>query len=280
MKIYKAIPKFILSLTLILTAIVSSAIQGNSQSLSNLEEAARQAEINFIPIASQNSEEQREDTTVGADHDGTRGDCEITAIPLTRLMGYRTPSLYLTTNPHPTFWFYVPYQPEQVTSGVFSLQDPAGFKEYWRTHFHFPKTTDRSIPGIVSVTLPPTEDPLQQDFIYQWFFELDCPTSDDQNKRTSPASINGQVQRIEVNPELEEQLNGSNNPVERAEIYAQQGLWYDVLTELGQLYLKYPQSEAIGELWQQLLQDIGLDRVSNQPLIGSVEILDAQDASE
>jgi hypothetical protein len=280
MKLAQDIPKLTLSFLLICTAIISSAIRGNSQSLAILEEAAREAAINFVPIEAQNSDEPPEDNTVGTDHDGTRGDCVATAIPLTRLMGHRSPSLYLTTNPHPTFWFYVPYQPDQVTSGVFSLQDPAGSTEYWRTRFHFPETASKSVPGIVSVTLPQTEDPLEPDFIYQWFFEFDCPKPDSSNERTSPASINGQVQRVEVTPELEEKLHAANNSVEQAEIYAQEGFWYDVLTEVGQLYLDNPESEAIGELWQNLLQDIGLDRVSTEPMIGPVEALNPQDTSE
>lgn len=280
MKFYQDIPKLTLSFLLICTAIISSAIRGNSQSLAILEEAAREAAINFVPIEAQNSDEPPEDNTVGVDDDSTRGDCVATAIPLTRLMGHQTPSLYLTTNSHPTFWFYVPYQPEQVTSGIFSLQDPAGLNEYWRTRFYFPETASKSVPGIVSVTLPQTENPLEPDFVYQWFFEFDCPTPDSSDERTSPASINGQVQRVEVNPELEAQLNAANNLVEQAEIYAEEGFWYDVLTEVGQLYLDNPQSEAIGELWQNLLQDIGLDRVSTEPLIGPVETLNPQDTSE
>ena len=280
MKPYQDIPKLTLSFLLICTAILSSAIRGNAQSLSILEEAARESAINFIPRGAQASDGAPEDNTVGVDDDGTRGDCVATAIPLTRLMGHHTPSLYLTTNSHPTFWFYVPYQPEQITSGIFSIQDPAGLKEYWRTRFQFPETGSQSIPGIVSITLPQTEDPLEPDLPYQWFFEFDCPTPDSDSERTSPASINGQVQRVEVNPELEAQLNAANNSVEQAEIYAQEGFWYDVLSQVGQLYLENPQSEAIGELWQNLLQDIGLERVSTEPMIGPIEALNPEDTSE
>ena len=258
-------------------ATINTSLPAKSQSLSELEQAAEEIDINFIPVHANEGGDADEDNTIGQGDTGSRGDCEATAIPLTRLVGQPN-FLHLTANPYPTFWFYIPYRPEQVTSGIFSLQDPGGFNEYWQTSVQFPENTNQSIPGIVSITLPDTIDPLEVDFVYQWFLDFDCPGPDNSDEFASPASISGQVQRVEVSLELEQELNSATNPLKKAEIYADNSIWYDVVTEVAQVYLDNPDSERLGGFWRGLLENIGFGPVASEPLIGPLDISNPEDS--
>lgn len=262
-----------------LTALttINTSLPAKSQSLTELEQAAEEIDIEFIPVNANQGSDAGEDNTVGQGDTGSRGDCEATAIPLTRLVGQPN-FLHLTANPHPTFWFYIPYRPEQVTSGIFSLQDPGGFNEYWQTSFQFPENTHNSVPGIVSITLPDTIDPLEVDFVYQWFLDFDCPRPDNDDEFASPASISGQVQRVEVSLELAQELDAATNPLKKAALYAENSIWYDVVTEVAQVYLNNPESERLGEFWRGLLENIGFGAVASEPLVGPLDLSNPEDS--
>lgn len=270
-QVYRLLQQSTLAAIFAIAVTTSSSDRARAQSLSTIEETAEQIEIHFIPANSEKNGSDPESNTAGDDGFGSRGDCIATAIPITRLVGHRD-ILDLTVSQYPTFWFYVPYTPEQATSGIFSLQDPAGLNEYWRTEFQLPENSGTTTPGIVSITLPQSAEPLERDFTYQWFFELNCPLPEPSNQFTTAASIYGRVKRVEVNPELEEKLNDTTNPLERAAIYASEGLWYNALTEVGELYQENPQSAALGNLWSDLLKDIGFEEVATEPMVGEVEI--------
>ena len=55
----------------------------------------------------------------------------------------------LTVSNSPTFWFYIPYNSQEVQTGEFVLQDEKGEKDIYRTTFKFSDT-----PGIVNLPLP------------------------------------------------------------------------------------------------------------------------------
>ena len=99
---------------------------------------------------------------------GSRGDClyKPNKPLLTSLVGSN--NLDLTISDRPTFWVYVPYTQQEAPSGEFSLQD--GENDVYRTRFQLPAT-----PGIVSISLPATQKPLEVGKTYRWYFEMNCP---------------------------------------------------------------------------------------------------------
>ena len=199
---------------------------------------------------------------------GTRGDCEYKEgdFFLTRMAGGK--NFQLTVSEYPTFWVYVPYSSDKVSSGEFSIQH--GENDIYRTTFKLPAT-----PGIVSVTIPTTEKPLEIGKTYRWYFEISCPASTQAPQaatRMAPASLTGFVQRVSQPPELEAELNQAKNPLERVAAYAKHDIWYDMFTELAQLRLKYPEDSILESIWLELLGDerIGLKEIEQEPIAGSV----------
>jgi len=199
---------------------------------------------------------------------GTRGDCEYKEgdLFLTRMAGGK--NFQLTVSEYPTFWVYVPYGSDKVSSGEFSIQQ--GENDIYRATFKLPAT-----PGIVSVTIPKTEKPLELDKTYRWYFEMSCPRSTQAPQaatRLAPASLTGFVRRVSQPPELEAELNRAKNPLERVAAYARHDVWYDMFTELAQLRLQYPDDATLENIWLELLGDerIGLKEIEQEPIAGSV----------
>ncbi len=57
-------------------------------------------------------------------------------------------------------------------------------------------------PGLVSLTLPTTVPELEINQEYRWFFKLFCGSD-------NPMFVRGWVQRIQISPSLNQQLNAS-----------------------------------------------------------------------
>jgi hypothetical protein len=154
----------------------------------------------------------------------------------------------LTTSERPTFWFYVPYTLTSQYAIEFVLKDDQGNYVY---KVKFPG--EGTPPGIISLRLPPTVS-LLRDRDYTWYFLLYC------GARAPDNYINGFIRRVE-RPNLEHQLR-SISPRERAILYAEQGIWYEALTELIQLRRDNNKRD-----WTRLLQSVGLERLAGEPLI-------------
>ncbi|MFP4221702.1 MAG: DUF928 domain-containing protein [Phormidium sp.] len=241
-----------------------------------VDEILENLEIIFIPVGHNDVPREPPETD---DMAGSRGDCIATAIPLTHLVGhYGSWDLTLTTQEYPTFWFYVPYTSEEATSGEFSLQDSGASEKYWQAEFELPGNSNQATPGIVSITIPETVEPLEPNRQYQWFFDLNCPTPETvSNQRTTAASVYGLVERrspSDVNPDFEAELDEATHPLEMAEVYAKNGIWFDALTQFAQVRLDYPDNQPLNEEWRRLLTSMGFGHVSEEPLSGSVNLIE------
>ncbi|MCU0537814.1 MAG: DUF928 domain-containing protein, partial [Hydrococcus sp. Prado102] len=149
----------------------------------------------------------------------------------------------LTTSESPTFWFYVPYTLTPKYAIEFVLKDDRGNYVY-KNKFSGKGTP----PGIVSLRLPPTVS-LKSDREYAWYFLLYC------GARVPDNYINGFIRRVE-RPNLEKQLR-SKTPRERVILYAEQGIWYDALTELAQSHRDRRDNDKLNKDWTSLLQSVG-----------------------
>ena len=218
---------------------------------SNSEESIR-----FTPPANREPPESDSGT-------GTRGNCVKTEIPPTAVVGRRN-LLDLTIDDRPTFWMYIPYQKSDINSAVFTLQDETGEEEFVRTNLQLPDT-----PGIVALPLPQTAPPLEVGQTYRWYLEMDCVGENTGDNLDATAFVKGLVTRIS-NPEVETALRSAQTPSDRARIYAENGLWYDAITELGNLRLEEPTDAQLREIWTQFLSDetVGLETVAGEPIAG------------
>ena len=197
----------------------------------------------------------RKGTPPAGNQTGSRGSCPKTEIPLLALGG--TSGYTLTVSESPILWFYIPYTSERALSGEFELQNESG-KTVYQIPVSLPTT-----PKIISIRL---RQPLQLNQRYRWYLAVNCPSDPASARFASEGYVTGLVQRILLPAELEQQLKMARSPLQRLQIYAQNGIWYDTLTELAQLYLAQPTWQAT---WKDFLENVGLDSITNATLDSS-----------
>lgn len=160
----------------------------------------------------------------------------------------------LTVAEHPTFWFYIPASATLAKSAAFVLED----EENYKSEFRFKPPTRQ---GIISLSISPTETPLEIGKRYYWSLKIYC----DLQKSQSPNFfVDGWVKRVELNPALNSQLKAAT-PQEQIILYAQQGIWFETLTKLANLH-RTPSQDST-DAWANLLKFIGWAKLTEQPLV-------------
>ncbi|MGD1897510.1 MAG: DUF928 domain-containing protein [Phormidesmis sp.] len=159
----------------------------------------------------------------------------------------------LTSQANPTFWFYVPYTLSE-TPIEFVLQDEQNNTLY-QTRF-----TGNSESGIVSIALPEEATQLETNTLYHWYFMAFC---DDNN----PAFVEGWTERTSLEPALSAELEQyRSDPRAQAALYAQNGIWQEAITLLGQQYYAERENANTLEDWNNLLESAALGDFGQQPL--------------
>ncbi len=161
----------------------------------------------------------------------------------------------LTASEHPTFWFYLPNRPHPETRLEFVLQDAAD-RYIYKTVFTQPNAS----AGLVNVTLPVQSSPLIANAAYSWTLSLQC----DPTNPSQMTFIRGGIQRVAIAapqqsaPTLSTAIPTSSDQAITAQLYAQQGLWYDAITILAQALQTQPTNLATAQVWKDLLERSGL----------------------
>jgi hypothetical protein len=216
-----------------------------------------------IQAASERPELPRRGIPDGRSPSGSRqGRCEDTVAPFTPLLPVSSSGFSSSTlTERPTFWFYIPYKPSSVSSGQFSLVDRQENEIYW-IRFQLPRT-----PGFVGVNIPKTAKALEKNQEYRWYFQLDCASQ----ASLPPEKVwyQGVVRRVD-GMSLESRLKTARVE-ERINLYVQNSLWYDALSDLVQVH-NLPQG------WHNLLRAMGLEQLEQAPISGSVVPLEEQGA--
>jgi hypothetical protein len=160
---------------------------------------------------------------------------------------------------HPTILLSLPEHTAQ--QAMFYLKEADKDEIMYETTVTLP---DHS--GIVSVPLPDngTLPALEVGKTYTWHFFVICNEQDPTNE----PYVEGQIERVEPSPNLVAELENASLR-DRAAIYAEAGIWYDCLNSLAQLRRSAPDDTAIASDWAELLESVGLDTISQKPLISS-----------
>lgn len=159
----------------------------------------------------------------------------------------------LTSEARPAFWFYVPYE-LSTTPLELVIQD-----ENNNTLSQHRFSGIGSGTGLIHVSLPETTPELEPETLYHWYFLAYC----DEN---NPAFVEGWIERTPLDADLASDLTGAS-PREQTERYANDGIWQEALTTLGQQYLASPNDPALADDWNSLLESINLEHITEQPLI-------------
>jgi Domain of Unknown Function (DUF928) len=164
----------------------------------------------------------------------------------------------LTHADHPRFWFFVPYDPAQVSAIEFVLQNSQD-----ETIYRAPVPVPSAI-GIISVQIPTTVSGLEINQPYHWFLKVRAVC--EANQPPALDYVEGWVQRTQIAQSLNDRLTQAT-PQQQAALYAENGIWYDALTALADLKLAQPTDRAIAQDWTELLKAVGLEKLAAQPLL-------------
>ncbi len=161
---------------------------------------------------------------------GSRDICKVNIVAL-----IPDSNLGVTTSSNPIFWFYISHDSVNVESLRFSLLNREQ-KEIWATDLSV--TSKKIKSGLLKV--PYQGQPLM-DGAYQWQFSY-------KETRCDPILLSGKVQK-----ESHPHLGLGNNARERLRIYAQNGIWYELLTELITLRQEQPQDTQLAADFRSLI---------------------------
>ncbi|MFB2833230.1 DUF928 domain-containing protein [Floridanema evergladense] len=186
---------------------------------------------------------------------GTRSDMFISEMPLIALVPDNNQGL--TASATPTFFFYVPktQQPQLVE---FVLVDE-NERQIYETQF----TTDGN-SGVVGITIPENEPTktLEVGKTYRWYFAM-IP---DRENRRSDIYVTGSIKRVALNQDLESKLKQGAS-LDLADKYQINNLWYDAMATVAELRRSRPTDTAVVTKWQQLLNSVNLQKLSQEPLV-------------
>lgn len=168
------------------------------------------------------------------------------------------PSVGLTVDAHPTFWFNVPYAADKLHALEFVLLD-----EQERTVYQTQLAEIAPLPGIVSFRLPETTTPLAVGETYKWLIKVYCEEPQLDDPETPLIFMGSSIIRVAPTPDLEDELKVARTERERAFIYARRGIWYNALTEIGNLR----RTGSATADWENLLGKIDLDGIAAKPLV-------------
>lgn len=187
---------------------------------------------------------------------GVRGACLPPNQSLTVLIPEN--QVTLTTSLYPTFFFYLPETKAQ--EALFILYDE-NEREIYRSIFSI-----KEMSGLLKLSIPDavTSPKLAPGKNYYWQFSMFC---DPQNPSLDPF-VDGWVQRVPLTQDISNNLARASDS-EKVDIYAAAGIWQDALTTLADLRQNNPSDRNLAAQWNQLLENIGLEKIAQEPMIQS-----------
>jgi hypothetical protein len=226
----------------------------------NANELDRAIQINFdLPPAKGGPEK-----TAGG---GTRGGCESPEVGsngsssptnLTRLaLILPKNQTGVTVSERPTFFAYLSETSAQKIE--FTLKNQEETYTY-RQVLEIGKT-----PGIISFSLPESAPPLKVGEQYQWSVAAICQPED----RLQDVVAFGQLQRVAPSPQLQQQLTKAESPIEKAQAYADNGIWHETIEIVAKQKRQQPENQALQKAWSHLLQQdtVSLAYIAQQPFV-------------
>ena len=166
-----------------------------------------------------------------------------------------------TLSGHPTVYWYMPNR-NTYESARFVLYevDDANLHQVYRSEFMISGQA-----GIASLKLPEdmTVSPLEVGKTYRWMVVLVCADEPSLN-----VFAEGWIERVNPSANFKTKL-AATKPEERFRVYAEAGLWYDMLHNLAHQRQANPMNPVINQEWQTLMESkvVDLSKLSNQPFV-------------
>ena len=149
----------------------------------------------------------------------------------------------------PTFYFLIP---ETDGQGYFRLNESDSSlklgKRIYRTSFKI-----KNKAGILAFKMPDNAPILKPNKNYIWEFVV--------GNLTDTERVSGSIRRVVPTQKLVEQLKQVSLPIDRAALFAQEGLWFETVQTLAEAQQGADKKPAVVSEWKALLKSAQLDRV-------------------
>lgn len=166
-----------------------------------------------------------------------------------------------TASGHPSFWFYVPFEPGNPEEIEFILIDE-NEETVYQQRFMISDT-----PGIVQIQVSEEQFTLTEDNLYRWVFSAIC----DPDNRSGDITINGWIKRMPLDEDLEG-FREAEPSIQSFNAFSDEKLWHESLTTLISLKTSQPESSDIQNLWNKILVDIALSDLVDAPITSCCQL--------
>ena len=162
----------------------------------------------------------------------------------------------LTASASPELFFYVPKttQAKTLEFVLRSEEDELIYESFLQTNGE----------GIISVKIPPEvrANLLQTEANYHWYLSMIC----NPQQRSRDLVVEGWMRQSEIGSILEKQINRADVTAQ-ADLYQEEGLWYDALSTLAEQKKEIAEEPLIQAKWTELLSSVGLKELANESFI-------------
>lgn len=120
--------------------------------------------------------------------------------------------------------------------------------------------------GIMSVDIPTDiqADLTQKDTNYHWYLSMICNSK----QRSRDIVVEGWMRNSPMDVAIQQELDTVDS-VAQADMYYQEGFWYDALSVLASDRFSETDKPIIRAKWSELLESIGLEELASEPFIES-----------
>ncbi len=160
----------------------------------------------------------------------------------------------LTTSTRPSIMVFVPQTNHEVLK--VTLKSPDGKKTLFKKEYPVPTTS-----GIIKLDLTDAKTPaLEPNRGYRWSVSLFFGSVD----RSTGTTIEGFIERVQPDAKLKQRLKTSK-PEQLPAVYAENGMWWDMILTLDELRKKSPNNKDLEQQWKSVLDGAGLDAIAALP---------------
>ncbi len=160
----------------------------------------------------------------------------------------------LTVAARPTFYVYVPQTSAREL--FFALKDENN-QHHYQTNIPVPEGEG----AVMAIALPDDAPPLEIGQTYRWTFIL----IDETGLKPDSPGVQGDIRRVEANS-LTPGSQQADPTLELAQEYGTAGIWYEMMSTLGQLRQSSPNDPTILASWTGLLASVGLEEIASKPI--------------
>ena len=186
-----------------------------------------------------------------------------------KLAGDKKIEIESTVTESPTFLIYI--SKTEKTKGMFTV---VGERDNEAFLVQEKAVELPGKPGVVSVSvdLPKDENTSSNQAteapLYHWFFTIKCNPND--SDTSGDLVVDGWVKVMPKDDSLTKELAQAQER-DRPAVYAKYENWTDTVSTLADLRQRYPKEQQLKDDWQSLLKSVGLDRLANAEIIGSLK---------